>query len=56
LEQALRVVLGRLGNFPPFKRAATFDRALADLPPRLVAEELALSDDAASSCATSRFF
>ncbi|MDK1492958.1 DEAD/DEAH box helicase [Sinorhizobium sp. 7-81] len=45
LEQALRVVLGRLGNFPAFQTRADVDRALADMPPLLVAEELALSDD-----------
>lgn len=44
MQQALRVVLSRLGNFPALETREDVDDAGDDLPLDLVVEELALSD------------
>ncbi|MBW6528510.1 DEAD/DEAH box helicase [Sphingomonas sp. RHCKR7] len=44
MQQALRVVLARLGNFPALETREDVGRAAADLPLDLAIEEMALSD------------
>ncbi len=44
LDQALRVVLARLGNFPSFATRSDVDSARAFLPLSLAAEEIGLAD------------
>ena len=44
MQQALRVVLARLGNFPALDTREDVGRAAADLPLDLAIEEMALSD------------
>lgn len=44
MQQALRVVLARLGNFPALETRGDVDRAASDLPLDLAIEEMALSD------------
>ncbi|WP_295226039.1 DEAD/DEAH box helicase [uncultured Brevundimonas sp.] len=43
-DQATRVVLARLGNFPSMGTRAAIEHARTDLPPPLVGEELIISD------------
>lgn len=43
-DQATRVVLGRLGNFPAMLTRAPVKRALADMPLSLVTEEIGVSE------------
>lgn len=45
MQQALRVVLSRLGNFPALETRQDVGRAGKDLPLDLVIEELTLSDE-----------
>jgi hypothetical protein len=44
LDQATRVVLARLGNFPAMETRRPIREALAALPPSLIAEEYVVSD------------
>lgn len=44
LDQATRVVLARLGNFPAMQTRASIRDALPALPPSLIAEELFVAD------------